>query len=180
VEDAKDLTQEFFSRLLDKGHLERLQPDRGSFRGFLKRSIHNFVIDSSRREKARRPSEGAKLLSLEEYQESGNPPLSGNPEEAFDREWTQTVLQDALASLPLRLEQLGLKGYHEVFHAYCLTEGDKTYGDVAKQLNVLESAVRKRLARCREELRELVRERVCEYASDEEEIEAELREIIEG
>src|SRR4051794_14850907 len=35
VEDAQDLTQGFFSRLLEKKYLKRADPERGKFRSFL-------------------------------------------------------------------------------------------------------------------------------------------------
>ena len=36
VEDAKDLTQAFFTHLLEKGYFTGLHPDKGRFRGYLK------------------------------------------------------------------------------------------------------------------------------------------------
>src|SRR5215472_9486611 len=35
TEDAQDLTQEFFARLLERNYLEHLQDQRGKFRSFL-------------------------------------------------------------------------------------------------------------------------------------------------
>ena len=55
VEDAKDLTQAFFTHLMQKDHWKNLSPDRGSFRGFMKRAIKNFLIDAERHESVRRP-----------------------------------------------------------------------------------------------------------------------------
>src|SRR5262245_9712599 len=46
VEDAKDLTQAFFASVLQKGYLSRLDPDRGSFRGYLKKALKHFLIDA--------------------------------------------------------------------------------------------------------------------------------------
>ena len=70
VEDAKDLTQDFFARLIERKDWERLSPERGSFRGFLKRALKNFMIDAARREQARRPGEGLFLFRFEEVRDA--------------------------------------------------------------------------------------------------------------
>src|SRR3989442_1736107 len=41
-EDAQDLTQDFFARLLEKNYLSRANPQRGRFRSFLLTSLQNF------------------------------------------------------------------------------------------------------------------------------------------
>ena len=46
--DAEDLTQQFFAMLLARRDLEKLSPDRGSFRGFLKTALRNFVLSAGR------------------------------------------------------------------------------------------------------------------------------------
>src|SRR5262245_38264032 len=42
-DDAKDLSQEFFARLLQAGSLRTLHPDKGRFRSFLLGSLKNFL-----------------------------------------------------------------------------------------------------------------------------------------
>ena len=96
VEDAKDLTQDFFARLIERKDWERLSPERGSFRGFLKRALKNFMIDAARREQARRPGEGLFLFRFEEVRDA-HPTV--DPERAFDREWIKTVLRDSIKDL---------------------------------------------------------------------------------
>jgi DNA-directed RNA polymerase specialized sigma24 family protein len=48
-EDAQDLTQDFFSRLLDKNYLAKADPDREKFRTFLLRSLRNFLVNEWKR-----------------------------------------------------------------------------------------------------------------------------------
>lgn len=194
VEDAKDLTQDFFARLIERKDWERLTPERGSFRGFLKRALKNFMIDAARREQARKPGEGLFLFRFEEVRDS-HPTV--DPERAFDREWIKTVLRDSIRDLEARLKKEGSSNLFDVFRLYCL-QGDAsgeasessrflkgdlegtTYAGVAAQLGLRESDVRKRLARCRAVLREIVVERIRDYSSSEDEVRVEFEKIVKG
>jgi len=187
VEDAKDLTQGFFTRLVERRDWERLSPELGSFRGFLKRGLKNFLIDAARRDEARRPS-GALLFRFGECRDDAGP--VEDPEAEFDRQWTRTLLDDSIRALEDRLKAEGSGALMDVFRLYCLPgdpgdstrlfKGGGTYADVAAKLGFRESDVRKRLSRCREVLREIVLERIREYSGDEAEAAAEFRRIVGG
>ena len=194
IEDAKDLTQDFFARLIERKDWDRLTPERGSFRGFLKKALKNFMIDAARREQARRPQSGLFLFRFEEVRDA-HPTV--DPEKAFDREWLKTLLRDSIKDLEIRLKKEGSSNLFDVFKLYCLPEdgsgdpsettqfmlgesGGKTYADVAKQLGLRESDVRKRLARCRAVLREIVLERIRDYSASEDEVMTEFEKIVRG
>jgi RNA polymerase sigma factor (sigma-70 family) len=195
VEDAKDLTQDFFARLLERKDWERLSPERGSFRGFLKRALKNFMIDAARREQARRPSGGLFLFRFEEVRDA-HPVV--DPENAFDHEWIQNVLGQSIRDLEKRLKAEGSANLFDVFRLYCLPEdgsGDssgtskfilggtaagKTYAEVAAKLGLRESDVRKRLARCRALLRDIVLDRIRDYSASEDEAMTEFEKIVRG
>ena len=171
VEDAKDLTQDFFARLLERKDWEKLSPDRGSFRGFLKRALKNFMIDAARREQARRPPGGLFLFRFEEVRDA-HPTV--DPENAFDAEWIQTVLQDSIRDLEKRLKAEGSSKF------ILGGAAGKTYAEVAAKLKLRESDVRKRLARCRALLREIVLERIRDYSATEDEAMTEFEKIVRG
>jgi RNA polymerase sigma-70 factor (ECF subfamily) len=194
VEDAKDLVQDFFTRLLERKDWEKLDPARGSFRGFLKRALKNFMIDASRRDEARRPRRGAVLFRFEECRdlllEAG-----ASPDDVFDREWIQELLRTAIRDLETRLTNEGAPQVYEVFRLYCLGGGGETtrfikgapspdeaptYAEVGAKLGLRETDVRKRLARCRTLLREIVMERIREYSEDDADMRAEYERIVQG
>ena len=184
VEDAKDLTQAFFSHLLEKEFLSRLRPDLGSFRSYLKRSVKNFVIDTERSAAARRPD--GPLFSLEtspgELEKIGPASPDETPDRAYDREWFDCLFEAGLKSLKTALESEKKPLYWEVFRLYCLEPLNQddgggappTYRDIAAKLHLKETDVRNYLTYCRRSLQNLLRERIREYALTESEVEQEL------
>lgn len=170
VEDAKDLTQEFFSRLLEKGTVGRVDPRRGSFRSFLMRALRNFAIDAHRRGK------GGPVFAIDECRDAETRIEGKGPEAEFRREWVRSVLSAALDELASRSKGDAV----EVFRSYCLGDSDETYAELGKRLGLSESDVRNRISKCRRELREIVREKVREYVGDDRETETEFRLIVNG
>lgn len=184
VEDAKDLTQAFFSHVLEKEFLSRLKPGMGSFRSYLKRSVTNFVIDMERSAASRRP--GGPMFSLEaapgELEAIGPASPDESPDRAYDREWFDCLFDAALKQLQRDLEKEGKKVYFEVFRLYCLEplrseQPDAvppTYKEIAVKLRLKETDVRNYLTACRRLLQQILRERIREYALSEDEVEREL------
>ena len=64
-EDAQDLTQAFFERLLEKGYLSQADRERGRFRSFLLASLRHFVSDEMDRVKAWKRGGRAQHVPLE-------------------------------------------------------------------------------------------------------------------
>jgi hypothetical protein len=112
--------------------------------------------------------------------------------------WFRTVLRDSIRELEDRIHKDGYANVFELFRLYCLPEDgkgdpgessrliggldskDSTYADVAKKLGLRESDVRKRLSRCRSLLREIVLERIRQYAGDDRDIREEFEAILKG
>jgi RNA polymerase sigma-70 factor (ECF subfamily) len=104
VEDAQDLTQEFFARLLEKDHLRHLRDQRGKFRSFLLTFLKRFLSDERDRARAKKRGGGKTFLSLDDtaaaetsYRIEAVAP--GSPDQLFERRWAQTVLERALFRL---------------------------------------------------------------------------------
>lgn len=195
VEDAKDLTQAFFARVLERGYIARMRPEKGSFRGYLKRALQHFLIDADRADRARRPEQPLVPLEMapEEVERIGARAGEDSPERAYDREWFRTVLSAAVTQVRLDLEREGKGVYGEVFHAYCLdqlipasttgapspTEAP-TYRQIAERLNLTSTQVRHYLSVCRERLRNVLRAVIRDYASSDEEADRELELLLQG
>lgn len=172
VEDAKDLTQAFFARLLEKGYLANLRPDKGSFRGYLKTALKHFVLNSER-------GSGPPVLSLDAgpdvLERLGPASPEESPERAYDRAWFRCVIDAAVEDLRGALAAEGRASHFEIFQAYCLQGGSEGYRELGERLGCSEADVRYRLAYARAVFRRLLSERVGEYATD---VEKELAEIL--
>ncbi len=118
-EDAKDLTQGFFTEIiLDSNLFQGIHRSKGKFRTILLTALDHYVIDVARHEKRKKRHPGS-LSSLEEDLYVPDDSLS-RPEDAFDYAWAVEVLQDVLNALHAECRQDGLSEHWEVFHARVL------------------------------------------------------------
>lgn len=189
-EDAKDLTQQFFSLLLEKETFKKLSPERGSFRGFLKTALRYFLLNAERHRRAREPKD-AKLFHYGEVEAewlavSTNSPSSSS-EEAFDREWVRHVLKTSIAKLETSLKSEGKQTYFDLFREYCISPAGAlmqnegavsaarpSYGELAKQYGVSIDDVGNYLRVVRRVLRDILAETVKDYMAPGEDVEREL------
>jgi len=160
--DPEDVTQQFFTMLLSRRDLEKLSPDRGSFRGFLKTALRHYLLSADR---------AAALRITVPLQESAD---WRTPEEAFDREWARGVLIEATA----RLRKEGQPVAFEIFREYCLEENGASYADLARKHGLAEDDVRNRLRETRLRLREILQDLLRDYLAPGQDVEAELRFIL--
>lgn len=180
VDEAKDLTQAFFARFLEKDYLAHLKPEHGSFRGYLKRALKNFLINAKEAERSRRAAFSLDAAP-EEWERLGSD--AETPDKAFDRAWFHGLLDDSIRELREVLTREDKAAYFDVFQAYCLEapsildEGSTvSYAEVARKLNLQETDVRNYLSYCRRTLKRLVSDRIREYATGDDDVERELRE----
>ena len=104
AEDAQDLTQEFFARLLAKNYLAVADQQRGRFRSFLLGAMKHFLAKEERRQGAQKRGGRQPVLSLDfhsgENRYSLIEPVDNlTPERLYQRRW-------ALALLDLVLDRL--------------------------------------------------------------------------
>lgn len=184
AQDAEDLTQQFFTLLLSRGSLTRLDPDRGSFRGFLKTALRRFAVDAGRREAARAPRDGARLFRFEEaealWQEVRARDAAASPEDAFDREWARSVLEQAVARLRAELEGRGKAADFELFRKYCLEPGGEnlSYEGLARERGCSVDDVRNALRAVRKRGREILEDLLRDYLFPGERLDDEIRFIL--
>src|SRR5262249_56024993 len=92
ADQAQDLTQEFFIRVLEGRYLDRADPEKGRFRAFLLTSLKFFVADEEDRNRALKRGGGA-LLPLEfssgEERYRRGARHGGEPRAQFERGWAR-------------------------------------------------------------------------------------------
>ncbi|HVE42090.1 MAG TPA: sigma-70 family RNA polymerase sigma factor [Planctomycetota bacterium] len=183
-EDAKDLTQDFFVRVVLQGSLaERYTPDKGSFRAYLKTAVRNFVRNEHRDGIRLKRGGEASPLALEigdvDLTEVLPDAHARPPEELFDAAWRSVVLGKAVQLLRERFAAEGKPELFEVFRRYDLEDdgASASYESVGKALGIGPDTVKNHLTRAREEFRTAVRSVVCATVADPKNLSTELQEL---
>src|SRR5436190_9748181 len=148
IEDAKDLTQEFFYYFLEGGLLAKYREEKGRFRSFLKGVLRRFLSESRRDGAAQKRGGGRTIVSLDVTEleaerirsEKGEP----TPEEIFDRQWARDVLTESLADLRRRLTEEGKGDCLRVYEAYELSPGqeEQSYAALGRGMGLTEHQVK--------------------------------------
>jgi RNA polymerase sigma factor (sigma-70 family) len=178
-EDAKDLTQAFFLWLAESDALRKFEPERGSLRRYLRVLLSSFVRHQEAVFGRLKRGGASKLLSLDtgpsELEDVLTDPHTPDPEAAYDRTWSATVLRHAIRRLRDRCAAEGRVAAYLLFEDYDLKPEAvrPTYKDLAARYRVDEAEVKKRLLAMREELRTEIRKELSRYAVGEGEMESE-------
>src|SRR5205809_6606640 len=102
-EEAQDLTQAFFARLLERRDLETVRQERGRLRSYLLASLKNFLSKARHRELTIKRGEGRPLVSLEDLlareRTDQEPAHKLSPDRIYERRWALTLLEQVLTRL---------------------------------------------------------------------------------
>ena len=182
-EDAEDLTQALFARLLEKHSLAAAHPDKGRFRSFLLGALKHLLADEQAKAQAKKRGGGQVLVSWEqaaaEARFSREPIEDDSPDRLFDRRWALTVLDQAARRLREEYRTGSNALPFEHLKVYVTGEtAAPSYADTAAQLGLSESAVKSAIHRLRRRYHELVREEVAQTVADPNELEAEIRHLM--
>jgi DNA-directed RNA polymerase specialized sigma24 family protein len=182
-EDAKDLTQEFFSRLLERNDFAGLDPQKGKFRTFLLTAFTHFLSNERDRAGALKRGGGKLILSLDGFSADQLGTLAAEncpPAKEFDLRWALAVLDQALNQLKTEMSAAGKTRQFDQLSPFLTTEaGEGDYAAAAHKLEVADSSVAVLVHRMRQHYRELVRAVVAQTVSSPAEIEEEMRNLFE-
>jgi DNA-directed RNA polymerase specialized sigma24 family protein len=177
---AKDLTQGFFERFLEKEYFRDADRLRGRFRSFLLACVKNFLANERDKQRTQRRGGGAIPLSIDQWvQESGmevesNPALT--PDRTYERQWAHSVLENVRSKLRSEFVESGRTDVFDALHVYLSGERDEApYHLVAEQMLMSVDAVKKTVERMRRRFGQLLREEIAQTVQDPSEIEDELR-----
>jgi RNA polymerase sigma-70 factor (ECF subfamily) len=181
-EDARDLTQEFFARLLSKNSLRHADPQRGRFRTFLQTSLMNFLATERTKGMSRKRGGGLTILSLDASEAEGryvaDPADTLTPAKLFEQRWASTVLELAVGCLAREYAAAGKAELFEALKDYTWGDSVASYAEIAAAHSMSEGAVKVAAYRLRERYRELLLAEVGQTVATPEEAEDELRHLI--
>jgi len=186
--EAKDLTQEFFLRLIDREFLQHLRHRRGKFRSFLLTFLKHFLMEQRGKAKTQKRGGGATIISMEQLVEEGsylNETVDHfSPDQVFERRWAQTVFQVALNRLRDEYVQSGRGPFFDLLKDFQPREpGAPSYAELGARFGMTEAAVKSAVQRMHQRHREILREEIAHTVTSPHEIDGEirhLREVLSG
>ncbi len=178
-DQSLDLTQGYFTGLLERQAVAMADPARGRFRTFLLTDCTHFLAHQHEYQAARIRGGGRELLSIDARDAEGRflqePFHAQTPERSFERDWALTLLDQVLAGLRGEYERSGRVVLFETLKV-TLTDGPRSVpqADLAARLSMSEAAVQVAVHRLRKRYRTHLLAAISATVVDESDVEAEL------
>jgi RNA polymerase sigma-70 factor (ECF subfamily) len=181
-DEAQDLTQEFFARLLEKESLRLVDPAKGKFRSFLIAACKHFLANERDRARAIKHGGGQVFIPIDgkaaESRFQAEPAHAQTPEKAFERRWALTLLNQVLGRLRAEFEGADKSRLFDRLKGFLLKDKSAGgYGQAAQELGMTEGAVKVAVHRLRQRHRELLREEIAQTVHDPGQIDEEIRDL---
>ena len=185
-DEASDLTQEFFTTVLEKDVVEKYDPAKARFRTYLRICVDGLASNARKAERRLKRGGGVTIVPLDFETAEGEmathePAVAADVDELFYREWVRALLERSVADLKRAADDAGRPAMFEVFARYDLLddrEARPTYAEIARDLGLTAATVTNHLAAMRRQFRAIVLERLRELTSSEEEWEAEAARLL--
>ena len=182
-EDAEDLVQGFFLRLLRREVLKSVQREGGRFRSFLLGTLKHYLSDEKERAGAMKRGGSRQFVSWDpaqaEQQFLREPVDTDSPDRLFERRWALTLLEQAMKHLHQECVVAGNAERFAQLKGFVSGEkGELSYAEAAERVGLTPGAVKSATFRLRRRYHELIREEVSQTVADPREIEEELRYLL--
>jgi RNA polymerase sigma-70 factor (ECF subfamily) len=185
-ESARDLTQEFFTRLLARQGIDTVDPQRGRFRSFLLGAVKNFLADMREQAQRLKRGGGRPHESIDAATDTSAgielpDPNTANPEREFDRKWALTLLDRALALLAEEHNAAGKTEYFETLKPWLTGDIENiSQAETARKLNLTEGAVKVAIHRLRRQFRQHIKTEIGQTVTDRAQVDEELHHLLQA
>jgi RNA polymerase sigma-70 factor (ECF subfamily) len=182
AEDAQDLTQAFFAKLLEKNYVGDADRQRGKFRSFLLASLKHFLANERDHARARKRGGGRPVISLDfesaEDRYRHEPADTMTAERLFAKRWALTLLDQVLSRLQDEYVGAGNLALFERLKEFLTREkGATPYREVAEQAGMTEGAVKVAVHRLRKRYRQVLEDEIAQTVAHADDVEDELRQL---
>lgn len=185
-DESRELTQEFFAKLLAGAGIGEADPAKGRFRSYLLGSLKHFLANQRRDATREKRGGGAVIESIDSGGSETSPglqvadPGSGADDAWFDRHWALAVMERGLDRVAGSFRQAGKDEQFKVLKPWLMGDPEGlSQADAAGQLGMTRAAVKVAVHRLRQKFGEAIRSEIAETVETEEEIAGELRYLIE-
>ena len=183
-DQAQDLTQAFFTVLLEKNYLADAKKERGRFRSFLLTAVKHFLSNQRDRAQAQKRGGGQAEISLDlsidpTQVEAWYSPVAVDevtPERLFELRWAHSLLEQVMAKLRGEFANAGKAEHFDRLSAFL--QGDSSdihYDELSAEMGLTAGALRTQVHRMRRKYRDLLRSEIAQTVSTPEEVDDEIR-----
>ena len=178
-EEAQDLVQAFFARLLEKRFLETADPQRGKFRSYLLSAFKHFVANEWRRENTVKRGGRAVITSIElELAEDAyrrEPTDSLTPQDVYEKRWVLSLLENVFVQIRREYAGPEKKQLFDCIKGHLTGDAPGcTYQELADRLGMTEGAIKVAVHRLRKRFKETLMAEVADTVAAPEQVEEEI------
>ena len=182
VDDAQDLTQEFFVRLLAQRFFAKADRQKGKFRSFLLAAMKHFLADQWDRKHAQKRGGTQTVISFDgldaETRYRLEPATKLTPEKMFEKQWALALLEHVLSRLDVEMTSDGKKALFDALKDTLTGTRSIAYAAIGAELGMSEGAVKVAAHRMRRRYRALLREEIAQTVASSDEIGDEIRYLL--
>jgi RNA polymerase sigma-70 factor (ECF subfamily) len=180
--DAEDLTQAFFSHVLESAFIARAVPEKGRFRSFLLVSLRNFIAKQHARESSQKRGGGQRPVDFDETAAEERLLLAGpttqTPSELFERDWALALLEQALDRLEAEQRAMGKAALFAKLRPLLRAGPERgDYDALAAELGIAKGTLTVAVHRLQQRYRALVRAEILQTLADPADLGDELRHV---
>jgi RNA polymerase sigma factor (sigma-70 family) len=180
--DAQDLTQAFFTRIMETGGFASADRELGRFRSYLLGAMKHFLAAEWHRAQTQKRGGQVQFIAWDaldpEARYAGTSKQSDHPEQLFDREWALQTIAGALAALRDEMEQAGKSEQFEALKGSLTGGDDSSRKEIVARLGMSENAVKVAVHRLRQRYRKILRATIAETVSDEANLDDEMSYLV--
>jgi RNA polymerase sigma-70 factor (ECF subfamily) len=182
-EEAQDLVQEFFARLLEHRNLDAVRREKGRLRSYLLVSLKRFLASERHRAGGVKRYESGPHIGLDELRESEVSDFelaeTLSPDCLYERRWALAVLDQVLSRLESEYQGASKAALFDQLKEFLVGErGHPTQAEIAVELSMTENAVKQAFHRLRQRYRVLLREEIAHTVAQPGDVEDELRHLV--
>jgi RNA polymerase sigma factor (sigma-70 family) len=182
-EEAQDLVQEFFARLLEHRNLTAVRREKGRLRSYLLVSLKRFLASEQHRATGVKRYESGPYIPLDDLLESEVADLelteTWSADRLYERNWALAVLEQVLGRLESEYQAAGNTALFDQLKEFLVGErGRRTQAEIATELGMTENAVKQAFHRLRQRYRVLLREEIAHTVAQPGDVEDEVRHLV--
>lgn len=179
-QEAEDLVQGFFERLIEQGFLASADPSKGKLRTFLLTCLKRHIANHFRYNAADKRGGGAVHMSLDAVTDIAD--SAAGPEALYHRRWTLEVLERAIGRLREDWTLAGKSALFEELHPFLgfMRDENEQRPALATRLGISAGALKTAIYRIRREYRDALLQEIADTleVKTQDEVLAEMKDLM--